>query len=212
MTEKRPAGRSAPEADKEFISSLRDRLRKEIRADGTFESRVMSAIRESPAERAGTSQRDRGWWRTSRSVRYTPLSAVALAASLFAAAVLGVRWLPAPAPQQASAVAIPTNSVDTVHVVRFVFVDEEAQSVSLVGDFNAWTRGAMPLERTGRGGAWTIAVPLSPGRYEYAFIVRGATGDRWIADPFAATIRDDHATESSIVFVGNREVPSYRGS
>ena len=44
-----------------------------------------------------------------------------------------------------------------------------------------------PLEQTS-GGAWTVTIPLQPGRYEYMFVV---DGKEWIADPFAVEQSDD---------------------
>jgi len=93
---------------------------------------------------------------------------------------------------------------DTVHVIRFVFVDRAAQSVSLVGDFNNWSREMTPLVPTANGDAWTVTVTLPPGRHEYAFIVRDAKAgrERWAADPLAPTLQDEFGTVSSVVQVG----------
>ena len=89
-----------------------------------------------------------------------------------------------------------------MHVVRFVFVDSAARSVSLVGDFNGWAKGATRLAAIGERGVWVVSVQLPAGRYEYAFIVTGADGERWVADPYAATLRDEFGTESSVVTLG----------
>lgn len=62
----------------------------------------------------------------------------------------------------------------------FVFHDDSANSVSVAGDFNGWSRVATPLKRNGSG-LWSteIAAPET-GRFEYKFIVNG---QRWIEDP-----------------------------
>ena len=88
---------------------------------------------------------------------------------------------------------------DTVHVVRFVYFDRNARSVSLVGDFNAWTADQTSLATNGESGAWTISVPLSPGRHEYAFIV---DGKRWVPDPLGMPSLDEFDTKSSVITVG----------
>ena len=44
-----------------------------------------------------------------------------------------------------------------------------------------------PLEPVSNG-AWTVTIPLEPGRYEYQFVV---DGEQWIADPFAVEQNDD---------------------
>jgi 1,4-alpha-glucan branching enzyme len=54
--------------------------------------------------------------------------------------------------------------------------------VSLVGTFNRWDPTATPMERTPTGGTWSVVIPLSAGRYEYAFVV---DGKHWLPDPSA---------------------------
>ena len=105
------------------------------------------------------------------------------------------RQLPEFAPAATASVA----KSDTVQLVRFVFVEPRASKVEVVGDFNAWARGATELQRTGAPGVWEVSVPLSPGRHEYAFIINGS---RWVADPLAVKSSDDFGTESSVIRVG----------
>ena len=90
-----------------------------------------------------------------------------------------------------------------MHIVRFVLVDPQARQVSLVGAFNQWQRGATQLTSP-RPGVWTVDVPLHAGRYEYAFVVQGANGERWVADPLGTVVRDEFGTESSVVSVGTQ--------
>jgi 1,4-alpha-glucan branching enzyme len=59
--------------------------------------------------------------------------------------------------------------------------------VQAAGDFNGWNPSRTPLEPTSNG-AWTVTIPLEPGRYEYQFVV---DGEQWIADPFAIEQNDD---------------------
>jgi hypothetical protein len=47
---------------------------------------------------------------------------------------------------------------------------------------------------------WTAVVPLTAGRYRYAFLVDGVS---WLADPAAPAARDDEfGAPSSVVTVG----------
>jgi hypothetical protein len=46
---------------------------------------------------------------------------------------------------------------------------------------------------------WAVTVPLSRGRYEYAFV----SGGTWRTDPTSPSSRDDFDTESSVLFVGS---------
>ncbi len=56
--------------------------------------------------------------------------------------------------------------------VKFTYSDDAAQSVSLVGDFNAWSTEAHRMTKEGSG-TWSTTVDLLPGSYQYAFSVDG---------------------------------------
>jgi 1,4-alpha-glucan branching enzyme len=63
--------------------------------------------------------------------------------------------------------------------VQFVFLSQKAHRVMIAGDFNNWSTTADPMyDRDGKG-AWTITLPLKPGRYEYKFFV---DGEKWVPD------------------------------
>ena len=57
----------------------------------------------------------------------------------------------------------------------------EARSVVLVGSFNRWDSAAEPLRRD-PDGWWTTEVLLSPGKYEYLFLVDGVPWNDPLAD------------------------------
>ncbi|MFZ1731586.1 MAG: hypothetical protein WBQ23_03800 [Bacteroidota bacterium] len=61
----------------------------------------------------------------------------------------------------------------TAEGISFVFANAEASSVSLVGDFNAWSTEAHPMSKAGDG-TWSVTVPLLSGTYQYAFSVDGS--------------------------------------
>ncbi|MBI3791524.1 MAG: glycoside hydrolase family 13, partial [Gemmatimonadetes bacterium] len=69
----------------------------------------------------------------------------------------------------------------------------------VVGDFNAWDRSATPMRRDPQTGDWTVDLPLSAGRYTYAFVVDGG---RFIPDPAAPLApADDFGQRNSVVLV-----------
>jgi hypothetical protein len=72
-------------------------------------------------------------------------------------------------------------------LVRLVVVQPGARTVQAAGDFNGWNPSHTPLEQASNG-AWTVTIPLEPGRYEYQFVV---DGEQWIADPYAVELNDD---------------------
>lgn len=55
-----------------------------------------------------------------------------------------------------------------------------AKEVFVAGSFNGWQVGATPL-RPAKGGEWQGELNLTPGRYEYLFVVDGT----WLPDPAA---------------------------
>ena len=61
----------------------------------------------------------------------------------------------------------------TAEGISFRYEDANASSVSLVGDFNAWSTEATPMSKAGDG-AWTATVALLPGTYQYAYSIDGA--------------------------------------
>ncbi len=86
-----------------------------------------------------------------------------------------------PAPSAPSPAATRQDDPPVV-LVRLVVVQPGARIVQAAGDFNGWNPAQTPLEQTADG-AWTVTLPLEPGRYEYQFVVDGR---QWIGDPFAA--------------------------
>ena len=62
--------------------------------------------------------------------------------------------------------------------VIFSLHTDKAKEVILMGDFNAWNAKAHPMKKD-ENGVWKKIVMLTPGRYEYKFLVDG----QWRTDP-----------------------------
>jgi hypothetical protein len=60
------------------------------------------------------------------------------------------------------------------------FHDDQARTVCVVGSFNKWNPETTPMLKTGAG-QWIKELGLSPGIYEYQYVVDG----KWINDPHA---------------------------
>src|SRR5688500_10166692 len=123
-----------------------------------------------PIRRAAT------WLTSTRSVRVNPLIGLAAAAG-FAALTIGGTMTMRSSTGETAPAAVAAIDTQAVRVVQFVLRAPEARSVSLVGDFNDWDRGATPLRAVSRDGVWTISLPLPAGRHVYAFVV---DGEEWI--------------------------------
>lgn len=186
-----------------FVERVADHLRTPERLNPSFDARLMENVRaEAESLYPRNPRSSTVWWRSAR-LQLSPLGALALAAGIAAFAVVSTLAIGGRVTRTASTTVQPVASApastDTVNMVRFVFVDSQAQSVEIVGDFNEWTKGANKLVRSGAPGVWSVSVPLSPGRHEYAFIINGT---RWVADPLAMKSSDDFGTESSVIRVG----------
>ena len=70
-----------------------------------------------------------------------------------------------------------TNKNEKKKRITFKLHAPDARFVSLVGDFNSWNPDSQPLKNS--NGLWKTTVSLSPGRYEYRFLVDG----QWQNDP-----------------------------
>lgn len=185
-----------PDLHPDAIDRLAAPLRAPVTLDDEFAGRVMQAVRGAGRRGSATA-----WWRRQYTLQVTPLSAIALAASLALFAVLGRMSAGSVYRDDSARVATAGAAAhDTVYLVRFALVNPDAREVSLVGDFNGWTPGATPLTGQGVDGVWTASIPVTAGRHEYAFIV---DGERWVADPYAVTVNDEFGTSSSVVHVGD---------
>jgi hypothetical protein len=158
--------------------------RRPVAMDPASRRRLLMAIR---AEARPARERARWAWLTdARALRLSPVAGTALAAGLVGIGVLVGLDLGSPR-LVADGKAIREEPVLTKRDsardgVKFVLVAPQAARVSLVGDFNRWDPAATPMERTPTGGTWSVAVPLSAGRHEYAFVV---DGKQWLPDPSA---------------------------
>ena len=113
-------------------------------------------------------------------------AAVACLVLLVAGSLVPALRRPAMTPDAGRAAA-PAPAEPREVLVRLVVVQPGARVVQAAGDFNGWNPSRTPLEQAPNG-AWTVTLPLEPGRYEYQFVV---DGERWIGDPFAAEHSDD---------------------
>ena len=192
------------------IERITGHLREPVKLDETFDVRVMSAVHAAALAGCDASHEQREhaaaphhWWSKRYTVSLSPLGALALAASLVAVIYLGTI---ARTPNE-TAVATQTAPAK-VQNVHFILVDDSAERVFLVGDFNGWSKTATPLTRSANGRAWTVSVPLPHGRHEYAFVATDGNGERWSADPLTTPVEDEFGTLSSVVSVDATEISS----
>jgi len=81
----------------------------------------------------------------------------------------------------------------------FLFHDDNAESVSLAGDFNSWDAARSQLTRDSTG-LWEVAIEApTPGRYQYKFLVNG---ERWLEDPTnGMKVPDNYGGLNSVLII-----------
>ena len=196
------------EPDRASVEKIVSRLQAPVTLDETFDVRVMSAVHAAALAQVdaqhSASEADQEmrapWWRKRYSFRMSAWSGLALAASIFGIMLIGAKVMSRSIAKSATLAADPASPAD-IQNVSFILVDGSAQQVWLVGDFNGWSKKQIPLRRAANGRAWTVSVPLTEGRHEYAFIVNDENGERWVADPLTSHVEDEFGTTSSIVRV-----------
>ena len=95
--------------------------------------------------------------------------------------------------------------------ILFQYDAPSARQVNLAGNFpdNEWLKHGYSIDvmydngengdRIAGDGIWSIMKPLSPGRYEYKFVV---DRNSWIQDPNALDVIDDgYGGKNSVVIV-----------
>jgi hypothetical protein len=180
------------------LREIIDRLKRPVVFDSGFDEKVMERVKSVRPPRSWT----RGLWAAAywmvreRTLTVRPLHGLALATSIVALLLIVRVW-----PAKDAAVATQqTASADSTALVQFVIVAPTAGSVSLVGDFNDWTAADTPMQRVEGNGVWSVSVPLTVGRYRYAFLVDGTT---WLRDPSAPPALDDEfGRPGSVLTIG----------
>jgi hypothetical protein len=152
------------------------------------EARKREGGRSATREGGAWSRLIEGLW-APRALQWNLASAAAIAClaliAIGGSVTQALRWREASA--AASTASATVAATPPVVLVRLVVVQPGARVVQAAGDFNGWNPSNTPLEQTADG-AWTVTLPLEPGRYEYQFVV---DGEQWIGDPFATEQNDD---------------------
>jgi len=149
-------------------------------------------IRKLPARKKPAGKGFTAFLFGERVLRWNMAAALA-AAALFVVILGGIVHVP-----NKQALPALRGSGNSVNHVTFKFHAPVAKDVAVAGDFNKWSldKGVM---RKQQGGLWTLEVPLSPGTYNYMFVVDGRV---WMPDPNADAYRDDgFGSRNSIVRV-----------
>jgi hypothetical protein len=167
-----------------LLRAVAAELKQSVPIRPSLAQRILAEVRRPAHERVLR------WLVRPRPIPVSPLGMLAAAAVAGLVVLTRLDGAPGTAPAEGTA-------------VEFVLFAPTAARVTIVGDFNDWDPAATPLAPSrDRAGLWTVDVPLSAGRHEYAFLVDGS---RWVADPAAATVTSDEfgAPNSTLTVTGS---------
>ena len=87
---------------------------------------------------------------------------------------------------------------DPMREVTFIYRNDRAVRVDLVGSFNDWRLGSTPLKKM-RNGLWIVKLKCPTGSYPYMFVV---DGNSWLPDPEAARkVSDGFGRTNSLLVI-----------
>lgn len=195
-----------------FIAGIAQELRRPVALDARFDERVMAAL--EPRVISLTPRAVRPWYRKTFAFSITQVAGLAAAAALVGIVSMKA-FAPASDPDAAPIVAAPpagdrvlqpvadvTRDPNAPQMQQFLLIAPSAKSVSLVGDFSDWDDTRFQMERVSDDGAWSITIPLAPGRYEYQFEVDGA---QRVNDPTRPQTSSEFGSANSVVTVERRD-------
>jgi 1,4-alpha-glucan branching enzyme len=84
--------------------------------------------------------------------------------------------------------------------VEFEFLRPQAREVHLVGDFNGWSKGLLPMVKT-LGGFWRARLRLPGGSFRFRYCADG----EWFTDFAAFGIEPGPYGPVSVVYVPVRQ-------
>lgn len=84
-------------------------------------------------------------------------------------------------------------------MLRFVYIDEEANSVAVAGDFNNWEPVELDKKNLNGKTVWTGLVSMNRGEHNYMFV---KNGNKWVTDPLAPVQRDDgFGNKNAVIYI-----------
>jgi hypothetical protein len=196
-----------------FIDQIAAELRRPVRLDPRFDSRVMDALNSAdviplhPTRQAGKPGTRRPWIVRPWILRVSPIGVFASAAALIGVVAFGAWKFRAidqiqVADSQVTGTLVPVaNDGDEPLVLhQFTYYRKGLESISLVGQFNDWDPDSTTMTEVSPG-VWTVSLRLRPGVYEYQFILDGT---QRVTDPTMPQTPSDFGSPNSVVTVSPR--------
>lgn len=84
-------------------------------------------------------------------------------------------------------------------LLRFVYIDDDAHSVAVAGDFSNWQKISLSRQKVNGHEVWTALVSMSRGEHNYMFVKNGS---QWVTDPLAPVQRDDgFGNKNAVIYI-----------
>ena len=129
--------------------------------------------------------------------RFVAVSAALLTATAIPLGV-GRAYAAPPSPTTSASANAPSNAARAGSHTFTYIADRPLKSVNLAGSLNSWNKDANPLTADPDGKTWRVTLPLPFGKYQYKFVVDGAT---WITDPTAHNESDGNGNTNSVLLL-----------
>lgn len=179
-----------------------------------FTERVMQEVYGmSESESLGVTGRLQAWYRSlwiPKQIQWRPVYAFAIAVILLFSLGYPLYMVQDMGNKRPLASAENTGLNDSVQqvssegggeevILRFFYIDEEAQSVSVAGDFNDWEPAELTRQEVNGEQVWTGLVSVKRGEHHYMFV---KNGEQWVTDPLASVHRDDgFGNKNAVVYL-----------
>lgn len=84
-------------------------------------------------------------------------------------------------------------------LIRFVYIDEDASSVAVAGDFSNWDPISLSSQIVNGEKIWTGLVSANRGEHHYMFV---KDGKQWVTDPLASMHREDgFGNQNAVIYL-----------
>lgn len=189
-------------------------LQEEVTVPEGFADRVMHSIEQKEQSTASESifKKLKSWYRQlwiPQQVVWRPaygfVIALLVIVSLGYPLILTQREVNMETPSENKQIQNLNNSVQQISagpeevMLRFVYIDENANSVALAGDFNNWEPTELTKQNVNGKTVWTVLVSMSRGEHNYMFV---KNGEKWVTDPLAPVQRDDgFGNKNAVIYI-----------
>jgi hypothetical protein len=169
-----------------------------VAAPASLMSNVMASI---APKRPSLAARARSWLENHPLLGWQ-VGGMAVAASVLFMVVSPQMQAPASftVVAQNSCQQVATANPASVGHATFCLYAPHAHNVALVGDFNGWgSEQRVQLHQQKNAALWIAEVPLSPGSYQYAFVI---DDKKMVTDPAAEQhVNDDFGRKNAVITV-----------